>query len=158
MESPCWIWTAGLCSNGYGNFWWDGKTIAAHRVAWMLANGPIPNNGSYHGFCICHRCDNPACANSSHFFLGTHADNVKDMNNKGRGNRPRGDNHHYRIHPEWIPHGEAAGNSKLTYTKANDIRVRYKAGGISQTRLALEFNVSQATISSVINKSIWHTP
>ena len=59
---------------------------SAHRVAWEFTNGPIP-----HGWIVCHRCDNPACCNPDHLFLGTHADNVADKVAKGRAVNPLAD-------------------------------------------------------------------
>jgi hypothetical protein len=57
----------------------DRKMLRAHRVAWELNNGPIPE-----GVEICHRCDNPPCCNPDHLFAGTKADNMRDMSRKGR--------------------------------------------------------------------------
>lgn len=83
--SACWLWTGAL-KQKYGRFrlFTDstGKRVdaIAHRVAWELVNGPIPA-----GKVICHRCDNPPCCNPSHLFVGTMADNMRDMAQKGRG-------------------------------------------------------------------------
>jgi HNH endonuclease len=78
LESPCIEWTK-FRLRGYGLQKFRGKTRLAHRVAWMLANGEIPD-----GLCVLHRCDNPPCVNVDHLFLGTHADNVADKMAKGR--------------------------------------------------------------------------
>ena len=77
----CRIWTGGtLKDGGYGRVRFAGKDARAHRVAWILANGPIPT-----GLVVCHACDNPPCVNVEHLFLGTHDDNMADMVAKGRG-------------------------------------------------------------------------
>jgi hypothetical protein len=78
--STCWLWTGALFrSGGYGAFRIRTTTIRAHRLAWELMREKIPR-----GMCVLHRCDVPACVNPDHLFLGTRADNMKDMYNKGR--------------------------------------------------------------------------
>ena len=75
----CWIWTAYTKTDGYGQFKFDGKMRGAHRMAWLLTNGEIPD-----GMLVCHTCDNPSCVNPNHLFLGTNQDNADDKMNKGR--------------------------------------------------------------------------
>jgi hypothetical protein len=82
IETPCWMWT-GRKLRGYGQFCpIEGRHWIAHRYAWELAHGPIPNNGVE--LCVCHRCDNPSCVRVDHLFLGTDRDNHHDMVRKGR--------------------------------------------------------------------------
>ena len=81
--SGCWLWTGG-CNRpgGYGRFRVGKKMVVAHRVAWELAYGPIPE-----GKRVLHHCDTPPCENPAHLWLGTQADNLQDCRDKGR--RPR---------------------------------------------------------------------
>lgn len=79
-NSGCWLWTAGVGIGGYGRLWCGaGLTRYAHRFSYELAFGPVPS-----GMFVCHRCDTPACVNPDHLFLGTHRDNMRDMQQKGR--------------------------------------------------------------------------
>ena len=75
----CLEWVAGRTPGGYGKYHINRVGYPAHRIAWVIANGPIPS-----GLFVCHRCDNPPCLNVDHLFLGTAADNNADMKAKGR--------------------------------------------------------------------------
>jgi len=84
----CWLWTAAVtvCTNGdqRGSFRRTHRRAElAHRVSWELTNGPIPE-----GMKICHRCDVGLCVRPDHLFLGTQAENIQDMRNKGRHRMP----------------------------------------------------------------------
>ena len=74
----CWEWS-GCRKRRYGNFQASSVSKQAHRVAWELQNGVIPD-----GMSVLHRCDNPPCVNPEHLFLGTQQDNMDDMKRKGR--------------------------------------------------------------------------
>lgn len=82
LSGNCWNWQASKNENGYGYVRAYGKTCYAHRIAYTLIYGPIPE-----GFVVCHKCDNPSCVNPGHFFLGTSKENTEDMMTKGRYGR-----------------------------------------------------------------------
>ena len=78
LDDECWNWTA-FKRAGYGRFRFNGKIYDAHRFAWLLMNGEIPD-----GMVVLHSCDNPSCCNLKHLSLGTQKENVADCIEKGR--------------------------------------------------------------------------
>ncbi len=81
-NTGCWNWTLSAFKGGYGAFRIDnGKQVSAHRAAYQLLVGPIPE-----GIHVLHKCDNPRCVNPYHLWLGTHRENMLDKMNKGRDN------------------------------------------------------------------------
>lgn len=78
-QDQCWPWLGSKNYFGYGWFRLNGKTTKAHRVAWLLWRGKIPD-----GMCVLHECDNPSCVNPKHLWIGTKGDNNRDKALKGR--------------------------------------------------------------------------
>ena len=124
-EHGCHVWQPPKKGAGYGSMRYNGKDQLAHRIAWQEKYGAIPE-----GMCVCHKCDNPACVNPDHLFLGTHADNMRDMTSKGR--------HPYR-------YGEDHARAKLTNEQVRHIRSLRESSNV----LARLFGVSKRTILNV---------
>ena len=80
-SADCWEWSASRNRFGYGKFGVGNKIKKAHRVAYELEIGSIPK-----GMCVLHKCDNRACVNPDHLWIGTQGDNIRDMWAKGRAN------------------------------------------------------------------------
>ena len=163
--TACWPWKAGKFSNGYGAFQVDGAAYGAHRVAYVLAFGPIAD-----GKAVCHHCDNPPCCNAAHFFTGTDLDNIHDRDAKGRTargdraglrvhpeRRAQGDRNGSRLHPECLRRGDDHPRRKLSSGQVAEIRSR-RAAGESSRSLASTFGVTQSYVWRIITGQTWRTP
>lgn len=121
VESGCHEWQAGLARGGYGKFQHNGKAVTAHRFSYLLFKGDIPD-----GMCVMHRCDNRLCVNPEHLGLGTGAENIRDMDIKGR----RG--------------------TKCRITKAQVLEIlSLLSKGQTQQKIADKFGVGQTVISRI---------
>lgn len=134
LSKGCWNWIGYRLLNGYGRFSLRGKTELAHRASWKLENGDIP-----HGLQVLHRCDNKACVNPAHLFLGTQKDNQQDMKSKGRGTKN---------------YGEKAGRHKLVEADVWEIH-RLHRGGLGNVEIAAKFGVQKAAIQKIVTGSRW---
>lgn len=134
-ESGCMEWKAARNAKGYGQFGVSGKMRVASRLAYELANGPIPD-----GMLVCHTCDNPPCCNPAHLFLGSAKDNQADKANKGRCA---------------LQSGSKNNLARLTESVVLEIRAM-RADGYKVSDLAHRFNVHQTTISKVITRATWN--
>lgn len=134
LKTGCWEWVGTKIKQGYGHISWNGKQTRVHRLsAYLWMNFDFNKNLE-----ICHKCDNPACFNPEHLFVGTHKDNAKDMINKNRQAR-----------------GEKIANSKLTEKDIVEIRDLYKSNLFFQKEIAEIYNVSLILIKKIINFKIW---
>jgi len=129
--SGCWLWTAALTPSGYGSFDYP-RGGRAHRAAWEIYRGPIPD-----GVCVCHTCDNRACVNPGHLWLGTHQENNADKMKKGRD-----------------AHGVRQGLAKLNPDLVRRIR-DIAATGVRHQSIASMFGVSKASIQSAVARTTW---
>lgn len=84
LAGECLEFTGHICDSGYGLVWHEGKNRLAHRVSFELHNLPIV--GTQH---VMHTCDNRKCINPLHLELGSRVQNMRDMLQKGRGNRAK---------------------------------------------------------------------
>ena len=142
----CWNWTGAKFNHGYGQFM---ERKLAHRVAWELANGPIPD-----GLCVLHRCDQPLCVRTDHLFLGTRADNNRDRSRKGRTARQTGERHWSRRYPERVSRGEQHVSAKLDEARVRAIRV-LAADGYTKAALSRHFSISESAVHFVVNHHTW---
>ena len=132
----CWEWKAALTTKGYGYFYYKGVLTNAHRVSYEIANGLIPEE-----MCVCHTCDNRKCVNPKHLWLGTIADNNKDMVDKGRSINSGAK-------------GSLNGNSKLTRQDIVDIRLQ-KERGVAVSSLAMSYGISRQHVHRISKRKRW---
>lgn len=141
----CWEWAARRDACGYGKTKIAGRFYRAHRLAWELANGPIPA-----GLFVCHRCDNPPCVRPDHLFLGTPADNAADMAAKRRA--PGAETRRSDA-PGWR-RGSLNPCAKLKEADVPAIFARRTAGE-SVRAIARDLRVSPAAIYHIISGDHW---
>ena len=139
----CWLWNGTTQKNGYGQFYdgantrTKGKNMeGAHRVAYELFVGEIPDK-----LCVLHKCDVRNCVNPDHLFLGTHKDNTKDMIDKGR---------RFNIRLA----GANNPSAKLTEAQVREIREK-RANGVKQKDICKEYGVHRSTILRITSGQTW---
>lgn len=125
----CWLFEGGIGKSGYGVFWLDGKSISAHRFAYELWIGELPE-----GAMVLHSCGNRTCVNPAHLRLGDHAENMRDMVQHGK--HLRGERHHF---------------TPLTKDDVRDIRASYD----TTKRLARRYGISTTAIYNIKARKSW---
>lgn len=131
IPTKCWNWKGSIACTGYGRLGSNQTRHygSAHRISWKLHYGIVPK-----GFCVCHKCDNRKCVNPQHLFLGTYADNFKDMYRKGR---------------HW---------HKLTTLNIINIRSLNKLKLLSNRKIAKKFSISHTMVNDIVNRVWWKDP
>lgn len=130
--SGCWLWTGHVTDKGYGNFYFRGKNISAHRFSYTKYVGPLTE------LLVCHKCDVRLCVNPDHLFAGTAQDNASDMVKKSRQ-----------------AVGEKSGASKLT--EAEVIRVVVLCSVLGAKDVAKLFAVTKHAINCIASGRTWRT-
>lgn len=132
----CRLWQGSYTQDGYGRLRWNGERVT-HRIAYILANGPIDDDLQ-----VLHRCDTPACIRPDHLFLGTHTDNMKDMVAKRRSN-----------------YGVRNGGAKLTPEQVIEMRRLYATQYYSHADLAVMYDISETQVRRILSGRKWpHLP
>lgn len=152
-ENPyaCWEWKGPINTYrmGYGIVSIHRKTKRAHRVAFELAYGNIPD-----GKLVLHKCDNPRCCNPAHLFLGSHKDNSRDMVSKGRMSIACWKSPNRKSPP--VLKGEKNPMAKLNWIAVRKMRNKHTDEGTSVADLAREFGISWTLAKMVIANQIWN--
>lgn len=138
-SKDCWPWSGAKKPKGYGNVRVGGSYKIAHRVAFELAVGQIPE-----GMQVCHICDNPPCCNPHHLMLGSAKSNVIDMLIKNRQGFRKN-----------LALGTRNANAKLTEDAVRAIRKAYASGAATQQELAEKHGVTQPCIGSIVRNQTW---
>lgn len=145
---PCWIWTGSKRNKGYGAFVFSsGSEVVqgrAHRYSWQIHNGPIPDALS-----VLHKCDNPPCVNPDHLFLGTIADNNRDILEKGRHVRAG------TYGPGQYKRGTAHHAAKLTEELVKEIRELHATGRWSYSQLGARFGINRSAAYKIVKRLHW---
>lgn len=133
----CWLWIGAGKGNGYGSFVIDGKSWPAHRAAYLIFNGAHPGEKD-----VCHKCDNRACVNPDHLFLGTRRENMADCAKKGRIARGAklGDRR-----------GDKGPAAKISWEDVRQIR----ASSEPSKQLAKRFNITNDNINRIRRYDTW---
>lgn len=136
--SGCIVWTGTTFTTGYGSFRVNGYPLGSHRVAWALANGVWPSPEMH----VCHHCDNPACVNPEHLFIGRAAENMADMVKKGRQAK-----------------GERNPATKVTHSQVVRIRIDHAHYGVTITELATRYGITATAVNYIVTGKNWaHAP
>lgn len=135
-NTKCWNWTGQLTHNGYGRHSYKEKGMSATRVSWNIHKGEI--DFDLMGILVCHKCDNPACVNPDHLFLGTQKDNMQDCVDKNRINK-----------------GTDRPQHILTEENVKEARRLRQNEEYSFEKLSNLFGVSKSGITNAIKGNTW---
>jgi hypothetical protein len=152
---PCWVWLNKPVPAGYGQFSIWGKNIYAHRIAYRLTYGALPE-----GLVVRHQCHNRRCVRPDHLLAGTQMENIHDGIRDGRFRGfESGERHWSRTAPETIRRGDRHHMARLTAADVTEIRRIHAESGTNATELARIYGVHRVTVRDVIHRITWrHIP
>lgn len=155
-DDGCWPWLRSKFRDGYGQVKIRGRNRRTHQVAYELQTGTTFEARSFtpDTECVLHRCDNRACCNPRHLFLGTPGDNMRDASNKGRLTGGPG----HPIPTEARARGTAHPRAKLTDADISAIRA-WSAFGERTSVIAKTYGIAVHTAAKIIKRLAWaHIP
>lgn len=132
--TECWLWQ-GAMRNGYGAVKVEGHIVSAHVLSYRISKGDIPD-----GLLVTHSCDNRACVNPAHLSLGTHSDNMREMQERRKIHAPR---------------GEESSAAVLTNEKVKIIQAMRVATGRGSTFISKALGVKRSTVKGIIERTSW---
>ncbi len=137
-DQGCTIWLGPKHRRGYGLLFRRAESghqrgYFAHRIAWILANGPVPDDLD-----VLHTCDRPICISPGHLFLGTNLDNIADKVAKGRQHK-----------------GETCSLTKLTEVEVLEIRRLHATGKYIHKEIGERFNTTFTNVWMIVNRKSW---
>jgi len=127
----CWFWEGALTSHGYGEFVYKGVNWRAHKLAWFLTYGTVPDGLKSMAAVLMHSCDNKRCVNVKHLKADTQGENMRDMLRKGRKR-----------------------SAKLVPAQVIVIRSRHRAGE-SIADLAKDYGVGKHVVQHITAGRTW---
>ncbi len=150
----CWAWTAPLNPDGYGMYSYERRSIGAHRVSYYLRHGR-PTDKTMQ---VLHKCDNPACVNPDHLFLGTQKDNIQDCIKKGRHTVPFLDPKWSKKRMECTPRGIHNGMAKMNPESVKELR-QLRSQGWSYRSLMDKYGITMRAVACIVKRITWrHVP
>lgn len=153
-STGCLLWIGAKKESGYGIMMVNREMFRAHRLAYIIHHGSIPE-----GLCVMHSCNTPACVSEKHLSVGTHLENMQQMYREGRRMPATGEKSGRTKWPDSYPKGEKSLLSKLTESQVIEIREKYALGGISHKKLGREYGVTGNAIMYIVRGISWtHIP
>lgn len=133
----CHLWTAATTNFGYGKLADGyGRWVHAHRVSFQINKGEIPDDK-----CVLHTCDNPACVNPDHLYLGSYKDNAHDREIRKRGNHALGTGH---------------GRNVLMQSQVHEIRDAFETGKYSFRQLGKIYGIDGKSVADIVDRKNWN--
>jgi hypothetical protein len=153
-----WLWQGPVDGKGYGTIRFEGRNVLAHRLAYEMFVGPIPD-----GMIVRHKNDTPLDVNPSNLELGTLIDNVQDRVERGRSHwGPRKTSEKSQVRADAMKQRAARGvrHARARFSEADIVAIREAyAAGETQREISERYGTSQTAICLIVTRKTWkHVP